>query len=187
MDGLSTQPKPAQGVAAGGCTRPHPDSEEARLQLEQIRARQAAGRAAMAAKKPLLSAGGAEGRFPAHWGEPPLQQTKDLRPLPGGYGQGSGTLATWIAEKMAADEQGVCSDPPPAEPESATKTSWPECVGWTGVDAVSHILADRPDLAGDSKVHTVVEGDMLTEDWREDRVRVTVDAASQVTCMPTVG
>jgi len=42
-------------------------------------------------------------RFPEHWGPPPLMQTRDLRPLPGGYGMGSGTLARWIAEKMAAD------------------------------------------------------------------------------------
>ena len=42
-------------------------------------------------------------RFPEHWGEPPLMQTKDLRELPGGYGMGSGTLKAWITEKMAAD------------------------------------------------------------------------------------
>ena len=29
--------------------------------------------------------------YPAHWGAPPLRQTRDLRPLPGGYGRGSGT------------------------------------------------------------------------------------------------
>jgi len=40
-------------------------------------------------------------RFPAHWGEPPKLQTRDLRPLPGGYGRGSGTLAKWIKENMA--------------------------------------------------------------------------------------
>ena len=34
--------------------------------------------------------------FPAHWGAPPRIQTKDLRPLPGGYGTGSSTLAGWI-------------------------------------------------------------------------------------------
>ena len=30
--------------------------------------------------------------FPKVWGEPPAAQTKDLRPLPCGYGLGSGTL-----------------------------------------------------------------------------------------------
>ena len=41
--------------------------------------------------------------FPAHWGQPPLRQTRDLRILPGGYGRGSGTLARWIQENLAAD------------------------------------------------------------------------------------
>eukprot|EP00308_Calcidiscus_leptoporus_P010392 CAMPEP_0119354272 /NCGR_PEP_ID=MMETSP1334-20130426/3286_1 /TAXON_ID=127549 /ORGANISM="Calcidiscus leptoporus, Strain RCC1130" /LENGTH=77 /DNA_ID=CAMNT_0007367777 /DNA_START=57 /DNA_END=287 /DNA_ORIENTATION=+ len=41
--------------------------------------------------------------FPAHWGQPPLAQTRDLVELPGGYGRGSGTLARWIEEKMTQD------------------------------------------------------------------------------------
>ena len=35
-------------------------------------------------------------KYPAHWGDPPRIQTRDLRPLPGGYGRGSSTLAKWI-------------------------------------------------------------------------------------------
>lgn len=31
--------------------------------------------------------------FPKHWGDPPRIQTRDLRPLPGGFGKGSSTLA----------------------------------------------------------------------------------------------
>ncbi len=46
-------------------------------------------------------AGGKE--FPAHWGEPPQIQTRDLRPLPGGYGNGSSTLARWIQENLDRD------------------------------------------------------------------------------------
>jgi len=42
-------------------------------------------------------------RFPAHWGEPPRMQTKDLRTLPGGYGKGSGTLAKWIQTHLDQD------------------------------------------------------------------------------------
>lgn len=41
--------------------------------------------------------------FPEHWGEPPRIQTRDLRPLPGGYGQGSSTLARWIQENLDRD------------------------------------------------------------------------------------
>ena len=43
-------------------------------------------------------------RFPQRWGEPPRMQTKDLRPLPGGYGMGSGTLSSWIAQNLATDD-----------------------------------------------------------------------------------
>ena len=42
--------------------------------------------------------------FPKHWGDPPKRQTKDLRPLPGGYGMGSGTLARWIQENLDRDQ-----------------------------------------------------------------------------------
>lgn len=43
--------------------------------------------------------------YPKHWGAPPKLQTRDLRPLPGGYGQGSGTLVKWISENLARDER----------------------------------------------------------------------------------
>ena len=42
--------------------------------------------------------------FPPHWGKPPAAQTKDLRPLPGGFGMGSSTLARWIGENLAKDQ-----------------------------------------------------------------------------------
>jgi hypothetical protein len=42
--------------------------------------------------------------FPAHWGEPPDIQTMDYRPLPGGYGFGSSTLASWIGWQLTIDE-----------------------------------------------------------------------------------
>ena len=44
------------------------------------------------------------GRFPAHWGDPPRYGTKDFRLLPGGYGRGSSTLASWIRKKMDKEE-----------------------------------------------------------------------------------
>ena len=36
--------------------------------------------------------------FPWGWGKPPEIQTKDYRPLPYGYGNGSSTLYHWIIE-----------------------------------------------------------------------------------------
>ena len=41
--------------------------------------------------------------FPKHWGPPPRRQTRDLRPLPEGYGMGSSTLASWIRKNMERD------------------------------------------------------------------------------------
>lgn len=41
--------------------------------------------------------------FPDHWGPPPRVQTRDYRPLPGGYGFGSSTLAGWIQQNMDRD------------------------------------------------------------------------------------
>ena len=46
--------------------------------------------------------------YPAHWGDPPMIQTRDRRQLPGGYGMGSGTLAKWIAKHMEADKKNMC-------------------------------------------------------------------------------
>jgi hypothetical protein len=43
------------------------------------------------------------GRYPAHWGEPPAIQTRDLRELPAGFGRGSSTLAAWIQQKIDED------------------------------------------------------------------------------------
>ena len=41
--------------------------------------------------------------FPAHWGDPPARQTRDLRPLPGNFGRGSSTLAKWIQKNLDND------------------------------------------------------------------------------------
>mmetsp|Transcript_6149 Transcript_6149/g.11543 ORF Transcript_6149/g.11543 Transcript_6149/m.11543 type:complete len:1190 (-) Transcript_6149:311-3880(-) len=67
-------------------------------------------------------AAGEKKKFPAHWGEPPRAQTKDMRPWPGGYGAGSGTVAKWIQLHMdrdtASGAAGAASAPsPPAYPE----------------------------------------------------------------------
>lgn len=49
---------------------------------------------------------GAEQTFPRHWGQPPAIQTRDFRPLPGGYGYGSSTLAKWIQQNLDRDAGG---------------------------------------------------------------------------------
>jgi DNA repair exonuclease SbcCD ATPase subunit len=42
-------------------------------------------------------------KFPLRWGKPPLRQVKDLVELPGNFGKGSSTLASWIKENLNKD------------------------------------------------------------------------------------
>jgi hypothetical protein len=41
--------------------------------------------------------------FPRHWGKPPEAQTMDWTELPGDFGNGSSTLASWIKENLKKD------------------------------------------------------------------------------------
>ena len=59
-----------------------------------------------------------QSRFPAHWGDPPKIQTRDLRPLPGGYGKGSGTLAKWIQKNLDEDKKNIVAMKPLFDGES---------------------------------------------------------------------
>lgn len=51
----------------------------------------------------FLSAQAGKQKFPAHWGDPPRIQTRDLVPLPEPYGRGSSTLRNWIEENQKKD------------------------------------------------------------------------------------
>eukprot|EP00941_MAST-03F_sp_MAST-3F-sp1_P003096 g3096.t1 len=63
--------------------------------------------------------------YPAHWGEPPMRQTRDLRPLPLPFGgMGSGTLAKWIAKKQAEDAA-ASNDGSSVGVPSGTRPSYP--------------------------------------------------------------
>ena len=56
----------------------------------------------------LMATGSAQNKpFPAHWGDPPQIQTRDIRELPGGYGKGSSTLAKWIQKNLDDDASGL--------------------------------------------------------------------------------
>ncbi len=52
----------------------------------------------------VLTVAAAEKPFPAHWGEPPRIQTRDLIDLPGGYGKGSSTMRNWINANLEKDK-----------------------------------------------------------------------------------
>lgn len=51
-----------------------------------------------------------EPRYPAHWGSPPQIQTRDLVPLPGGFGRGSSTLAAWIQKNLDQDAKSTAAN-----------------------------------------------------------------------------
>lgn len=55
--------------------------------------------------------------FPPHWGKPPAIQTKDIRPLPAGFGMGSSTLAHWIVEHLKKDKTRPVKPERPKRPE----------------------------------------------------------------------
>ena len=62
--------------------------------------------------KPGIKPVVAKKAYPKHWGAPPRLQTKDLRPLPGGYGLGSSTLAGWIQKNLTNDAKNGVPAPP---------------------------------------------------------------------------
>jgi predicted secreted protein len=66
--------------------------------------------------KPIAAPPAGRKPYPKHWGNPPLRQTKDLRALPGGYGAGSSTLASWIQKKLANDARNGIPAPPVLTP-----------------------------------------------------------------------
>ncbi len=90
------KPLPADRMWTGG-TPWFDESKGARRSAEEVY-ELIYGQPAKVGKKPAQGS-----RFPAHWGDPPKIQTRDLRPLPGGYGRGSSTLAKWIEANMEKD------------------------------------------------------------------------------------
>lgn len=86
--------------------------------------------------------------FPAHWGAPPLVQTRDLRPFPGGYGQGSGTLAKWIQTNLDLDakdpNRGKTPQPSPSpEPKNEKSGDVPKSSISIGSGDATKVTAAR--------------------------------------------
>ena len=74
-------------------------------------------------QKPEVGRPAPKPHFPLHWGKPPALQTKDIRPLPGGFGMGSSTLANWIKENIEEDKangRGPGGQGKPEKPEVLT-------------------------------------------------------------------
>uniref|UniRef100_A0A7S2KDV1 Subtilisin inhibitor domain-containing protein n=1 Tax=Skeletonema marinoi TaxID=267567 RepID=A0A7S2KDV1_9STRA len=129
--------------------------------------------------------------FPAHWGQPPMGQTRDYVVLPGSYGRGSSTLKHWIEEKMAEDAAAAADTADAgterrfADPSSSSSPSWPEksLIGMTGEEATQEINIADPTL----EVQILDEDAMMTMDYREDRVRIFVNADGKVVNQPHKG
>ena len=89
------------------CTLPHHSAKPSKAKKSKPRGPRKPAAATTATGDASSNTTSKGGRFPAHWGDPPLIQTRDLRPLPGGYGHGSGTLGKWISENLAKDKNGT--------------------------------------------------------------------------------
>ncbi len=66
--------------------------------------------------KPESQAQSASKAYPKHWGEPPAIQTRDLVPLPEGFGMGSSTLRKWIQANLDRDAAKASAKTKPTEP-----------------------------------------------------------------------
>ncbi|KAJ0036047.1 hypothetical protein Pint_24654 [Pistacia integerrima] len=65
----------------------------------------------------------------------------------------------------------------------AGKSSWPELVGINGEAAAAIVMAENPTV----RASTVEEGTFVTDDFRCDRVRVSVDQQGLVSSVPRIG
>ena len=56
-------------------------------------------------EKPQVEKPRPQKSFPKHWGSPPRIQVRDMVKLPGKFGMGSSTLASWIRENLKKDAE----------------------------------------------------------------------------------
>jgi hypothetical protein len=104
--------------------------------------------------------------FPQHWGRPPAIQTKDIRPLPGEFGQGSSTLAGWIDRNIKSDLAN--SNKPKPEPKRPPVVRPPK--------------PPRPELSDETKVQLAgIESDKkaLMEEMKARLATLEKDASKE--------
>jgi Potato inhibitor I family len=68
-------------------------------------------------------------------------------------------------------------------PLDAKRTSWAELVGTNGEDAMAQLNAVFPD----KNIVLVPDGNMVTMDYRTDRIRIFVDDQGKVAHTPRLG
>ena len=101
--------------------------------------------------------------FPRHWGKPPFAQTKDLVDLPGKFGKGSSTLASWIKENLNRDLEKKNSEiRRPEKPEIS--------------DEVKAQIAAVKEL--EKSIHTEIKEQVnaLGKDATREEIKVVVEA-----------
>ena len=70
-------------------------------------------------------------KYPPAFGAPPRIETRDIKPLPFGYGQGSSTKALWLMEQAKKVYNGVSPphpNPPTPPPPTPTPTPALSCM-----------------------------------------------------------
>lgn len=105
--------------------------------------------------------------FPDHWGTPPEIQTMDYTPLPHPYGFGSSTLKKWIIKHRTRDQTGP----------------WSTLRGFGAAYAEEVIEANTVGV----EVVRVPRDAIVTQVYRQNRVRVFVDDCNVVVCIPQRG
>ena len=101
--------------------------------------------------------------FPRHWGKPPIAQTKDVVKLPGKFGKGSSTLASWIKENIKKDIEKKNSEiKRPQKPEISEDLK-------AKIDAVKQL-----EKAIHTEIKTQVEA--LGKEATREEIKATVEA-----------
>ena len=101
--------------------------------------------------------------FPRHWGKPPVAQTKDIVKLPGKFGKGSSTLASWIKENIKKDIEKKNSEiKRPQKPEISEDLK-------AKIDAVKQL-----EKAIHTEIKTQVEA--LGKEATREEIKATVEA-----------
>ena len=103
--------------------------------------------------------------FPSHWGEPPAAQTKDLRPLPGGFGMGSSTLARWVGENLKKDQADGKRPEKPGVERPKPRPHFPE--HWGNPPEIQ--LTDHVQLPGGFGMGSSTLANWIKENIAEDK------------------
>ena len=107
-------------------------------------------------------------KFPRHWGHPPEIQTRDMVKLPGKFGMGSSTLASWIRENLKKDAN-------KEKPETGKPKPRPK-------PPIKPIRPKRPEPSVDVKERIAVVMEKEKERIEIGRAHVELQSHSDLVC-----